>query len=79
MLQTEDLRRKGGCFWIYDTERTDSADIIHFCRVLQEHGIHATIGHRKKGRRAGQCGIFLPTYFKDKALTEKLAAAIRAY
>jgi len=80
LLQTEDLRhKKGGCFWIYDIERTDSADIIHFCCVLQEHGINATIGHRKKGRRAGQCGIFLPSHFKDKCLTEALAAAIRAY
>ncbi len=78
-LQTEDLRHKPGCFWIYDTERTDSADIQHLCGVLQGHGIKATIGHRQRGQRAGECGIFLPRTFKNRRLTDALAAAIRAY
>lgn len=78
-LDVEDLRQQGGCFWIYDRERTDSPDIIHLCKVLQAHNIKAKIGHRKKGWRKGQCGIFLPRRFSDRVLRHELAEEIRKY
>lgn len=71
-LDTEDLTPKGGCFWIYDTHRTDSPILYALADLLQSKGINAKVGRRQKGRRMGEFGVFLPRYSKDRKISQAL-------
>ena len=71
-LDTEDLTHKGGCFWIYDTHRTDSPILHALVELLQSNRINAKIGRRQKGRRSGEYGVFLPRYSKDRTISVAL-------
>lgn len=71
-LDTEDLTPKGGCFWIYDTHRTDSPILYALADLLQSKGINAKVGRRQRGRGMGECGVFLPRYSKDRKISQAL-------
>lgn len=75
-LQIDDYRDRGGCFWVYDLEHSDSVLLRELLDVLKRNRVSATFGERKKGWRAGQVGLFFPRYFKDRTITAEFAQTI---